>query len=390
MKFNEKYTIGDLAKEAGISSKAIRIYEKKGLINPIAYSEGNYRLYDNKAKIILQKIMTLKFVGFTLDEIGELLEKDKDNDILKSLSYQKQLLKLKRDQIDRVIYCVDRAANRCAEGEMDWDSFTDIMHAVIIDRNADEGHWAALKYGINKEDWYEQIYKNISINPNETILDIGCGYGKLWRNNWSRIPQSVKVTLMDLHGSWADDFAKFVEENSHSLQEGASFEFVWENVENDNSYTEKYNQIIANYLFRFIKEPEKLMHRIKAALSDGGVFYCINGSNTVGIETIATLLKKFYKPLDNIEEKISQRKVENEAFESKLKSIFDSVEWIILENDMEFENAIEFYEYLMKKDFALEYNLDKQKEEFEDYFSKVIEKEGKITIPSETYLYCCS
>lgn len=29
MKLNEKYTIGDLAKEAGISPKAIRIYEKK-------------------------------------------------------------------------------------------------------------------------------------------------------------------------------------------------------------------------------------------------------------------------------------------------------------------------------------------------------------------------
>lgn len=213
---NEKYTIGDLAKEAGISTKAIRIYEKKGLIKPTAYSESNYRLYGNEAKIILQKIITLKFVGFSLDEIRELLEKDKDNDILKSLVYQKQLLGLKRDQLDRVIYCVDKAAKRCAEGETDWDSFTDIMHAVVIDRNADEGHWAALKYGINQEDWYERIYKDFSIDTNKAILDIGCGYGKLWRNNWRKIPQNVRVTLVDLHGTWADDFSKFVEENSIS------------------------------------------------------------------------------------------------------------------------------------------------------------------------------
>jgi DNA-binding transcriptional MerR regulator len=141
---NEKCTIGDLAKEAGISTKAIRIYEKKGLIKPTAYSEGNYRLYDNNAKITLQKIITFKFIGFSLDEIAILLEQDKNNDILKSLSYQKQLLELKRSKIDKVIYCIDQAARRCAGGEMDWKSFADIMSAVIIDRNADEGYWAAL------------------------------------------------------------------------------------------------------------------------------------------------------------------------------------------------------------------------------------------------------
>lgn len=385
---NEKYTIGDLAKKAGISTKAIRIYEKKGLLKPTAYSKGNYRLYDNEAKITLQKIITLKFVGFSLNEIGELLERDKDNDLQKSLSYQKQLLKLKRDQIDRVIYCVDRAAERCAEGEMDWDSFTDIMKAVIIDRKADEGHWAALKYAISKDDWYERIYNNLCIEDNETILDIGCGYGKLWRNSWSKIPKGVKVTLMDLHGTWADDFAKFIEKNSVSLQKGTCFDFVWANVEDENSFTEKYKHIIANYLFTFINNKEKLMYRIKNALLDDGVFHCINGSNTIGLEKIAVLLKGFDGDLYCIDEKISQRKAEHKAFENLLSSVFDSVEWTALDSSIGFINVNEFYEYLMKKGFALEHNY-KQKQEFEEYFSKVIEKEGKIIIPNETYLYCC-
>lgn len=387
---NERYTIGELAKEAGISKKAIRIYEKKSLLKPAAYSENNYRLYDNEAKIVLQKIITLKFVGFSLDEIGELLEGDKDNDILKSLSYQRQLLELKRDQLDRIIYCVDKAAARCAEGEIHWNSFTDIMHAVIIDRKADEGHWTALKYGINKEDWYELIYKNLYIRPNEKVLDIGCGYGKLWRNNWNSIPGNVNVTLMDLHGTWADDFERFVEENRISLKEKTSFKFVWGNVENENSIIGKYDHIIANYLFRFIKEPEKLMYRIKDALSYKGVFYCIDRGNTTALQEIAALMNGFDSSLHCINEKIINNKDKNKAFEGKLNSIFESVERTALKSDtLGFGKVSEFYEYIMQKDFAAECNLVKQKEKFEEYFSELIKKKGKITIPSETYLYRC-
>lgn len=157
---NEKITIGELAKDAGITTKAIRIYEQKGLLTPIAYSEGNYRLYDENAKVRLQQILTLKFIGFSLSDIGELIEQETEGDLVKSLLFQKNMLERKKAQIEKVIYCVDKAVNKCKAGEADWQSFTDIMQAIVLDRNADEGHWTALKYGTRK-DWYEQIYDSL-------------------------------------------------------------------------------------------------------------------------------------------------------------------------------------------------------------------------------------
>ena len=43
------FTIGQLAKQTGVSRKAIRLYEEKGLILPsIKRNEGNYRIYNHE------------------------------------------------------------------------------------------------------------------------------------------------------------------------------------------------------------------------------------------------------------------------------------------------------------------------------------------------------
>ena len=46
---DEKMTSGEIAKKAGVSQKAVRLYDEKGLLKPTEYSEGNYRLYDKEA-----------------------------------------------------------------------------------------------------------------------------------------------------------------------------------------------------------------------------------------------------------------------------------------------------------------------------------------------------
>ena len=57
---SDKMTSGEIAKKAGISQKAVRLYDQKGLLKPSDYTEGNYRLYDKEALLILEKIIALK------------------------------------------------------------------------------------------------------------------------------------------------------------------------------------------------------------------------------------------------------------------------------------------------------------------------------------------
>lgn len=64
--------IGDLAKRAGVSVRAIRYYEELGLIHPEAHSLGGFRLYSEDSLKRLQVITRLKGLGLSLIEIRQI------------------------------------------------------------------------------------------------------------------------------------------------------------------------------------------------------------------------------------------------------------------------------------------------------------------------------
>jgi DNA-binding transcriptional MerR regulator len=69
-----EYTIGRLADAAGVHVETIRYYERRGLLAPPPRSASGYRLYSDDDLALLQLIARGKGLGFTLTEIGELVE----------------------------------------------------------------------------------------------------------------------------------------------------------------------------------------------------------------------------------------------------------------------------------------------------------------------------
>jgi DNA-binding transcriptional MerR regulator len=65
--------IGDFAKRAGVSVRAIRYYEELGLIRPESHSVGGFRLYAEDGLRRLQVIGFLKELGLSLMEIRQIL-----------------------------------------------------------------------------------------------------------------------------------------------------------------------------------------------------------------------------------------------------------------------------------------------------------------------------
>ena len=66
-------TIGKVAKSSGLGIETVRFYEREGLIQPLARTASNYRLYSNDGIVRLRFIKRAKTLGFSLKEIKELL-----------------------------------------------------------------------------------------------------------------------------------------------------------------------------------------------------------------------------------------------------------------------------------------------------------------------------
>lgn len=68
----EVFTIRDLGREFGVTARTLRFYEEKGLLKP--GRDGQDRLYGRRDRARLKYVLMGKCVGFSLDEIREMLD----------------------------------------------------------------------------------------------------------------------------------------------------------------------------------------------------------------------------------------------------------------------------------------------------------------------------
>ncbi len=65
---------GEVAKAAGVNRETLRYYERRGLLEKPDRSPGGHRLYEDQAVTTLRIIRVAQRLGFTLDEVANLIE----------------------------------------------------------------------------------------------------------------------------------------------------------------------------------------------------------------------------------------------------------------------------------------------------------------------------
>lgn len=94
------YSIGELSREFGITTRTIRFYESKGLLSPLR--SGQRRLYRRRDRTRLKLILRGKRLGFSLDEIKETFDLyDQAHGEAKQLRYYLSVLERKRGPLLR-------------------------------------------------------------------------------------------------------------------------------------------------------------------------------------------------------------------------------------------------------------------------------------------------
>jgi DNA-binding transcriptional MerR regulator len=65
---------GQVAEAAGVNRETLRYYERRGLLDRPDRSPGGHRLYDEQSVMTLRVIKAAQRLGFTLDEVADLIE----------------------------------------------------------------------------------------------------------------------------------------------------------------------------------------------------------------------------------------------------------------------------------------------------------------------------
>lgn len=89
-------TVGEIAKKMGVTIRTLQYYDKEGLLTPSSESEGGRRLYTDKDLLMLNQIISLKSLGFSLEDIkGRLFPLETPEEVAYALTEQAEDLRKK-------------------------------------------------------------------------------------------------------------------------------------------------------------------------------------------------------------------------------------------------------------------------------------------------------
>jgi MerR family transcriptional regulator, thiopeptide resistance regulator len=124
------YRVGEVAALTHVSVRTLHHYDRIGLLRPALHSGGGYRMYGESELLRLQHILTLRYLGFPLKRIGELLDRA-DFDLVASLRVQRQVLHDRIAELERISAVIGELVNqRLATGEWAWQLVIEASEAV--------------------------------------------------------------------------------------------------------------------------------------------------------------------------------------------------------------------------------------------------------------------
>ncbi len=122
-------TAGTVAKKMGVTVRTLQHYDREGLLSPSALSEGGRRLYTDKDIIKLHQILSLKDLGFSLNDIRDkLIPLDTPADVAQVLSEQAALIRQKVAELTESLARIEALKTEVLEMQsVDFKKYADIL-----------------------------------------------------------------------------------------------------------------------------------------------------------------------------------------------------------------------------------------------------------------------
>lgn len=127
----------EFAERAGVTVRTLHVYDREGLLTPTSRTESNYRLYGEEQLERLERILALRFVGFGLDAIKELLA-GPPIPLVGHLRLQRELVAQQKRRLESAIDALDEAERALvADPSADrWETLRNVIEVFRMQRDA--------------------------------------------------------------------------------------------------------------------------------------------------------------------------------------------------------------------------------------------------------------
>lgn len=137
-------TVGEVAKKMGVTVRTLQYYDRKGLLSPSAESEGGRRLYTDRDVIQLHQILSMKHLGFSLDDIkNRLASLDTPSDVAEALTEQAAAIRKKMKAMEESLTALETLRAEVLQMQtVDFKKYADI---IVNLQMKNESYWL-IKY----------------------------------------------------------------------------------------------------------------------------------------------------------------------------------------------------------------------------------------------------
>jgi MerR family transcriptional regulator, thiopeptide resistance regulator len=167
----------EFARLAKVTVRTVHYYDRIGLLKPKHFDRNGFRLYGESEFARLQQITTLKFIGFSLNQIKEILE-GREFDLADSLQLQRKILEAQRERLDLALEAITRAEKVFERnGAIDWESFKNIIEVINMQQNTEwtkkyYSETAQARIEERKSLWSPELQKRVTNAWNDLTRDI--------------------------------------------------------------------------------------------------------------------------------------------------------------------------------------------------------------------------
>lgn len=381
----KKYKTGEFARLANVTERTLRYYDKIGLLKPSFILSNGYRQYTDSDLLKLQKILSLKYLGFSIEEIFPIVLEDQN--LIESFKMQIDLIDSRIKSMTNIKDSMESIISTINDKNIDWSKIISLIKMSSNDSNIIE-HYKNTKnlnvrislhdkYSQNKQGWFPWLFEQIDFSRINRLLEVGCGNGKLWKNN--------KIDLRNREIFLSDSSQGMVEEARKTL--GNDFNCMVFSCEQIPFKDDYFDTVIANHVLFYVYDLDLTLKEITRVLNKSGMLYCSTyGSNHM--KEINDLVLNFDSRV-----RLSQTKLYDvfglDNGEYILRKFFKNVYKKKYKDCLIVDKSKPIIDYIMSCHGNQNELLGPKLDEFRKYLDSILLKEGAIKITKEAGIFVC-